>query len=65
MPKLRMEGAFAETSDLLDEIKSVFESVGCDFDECSADENECLDSFGEKVFRLYQIYNEAKEIVEG
>ena len=60
----KLSGAFAEVNDLLDEIKATLDAQGYDFDECAVDENECLNEFGEDVFRLYQLHTEMKSIVE-
>lgn len=66
MPKKpKLAGAFSEIGDLLDEVKATLEAQGYDFDECAVDEDECLNEFGDEVFRLYQLYTEGKTIVEG
>lgn len=62
--KQKMAAAFSEVNDLLDEMKAVLKSHGYDFDECDVDEDECADTFGEDIFRLYQLHKEAKEIAE-
>ena len=62
--KNKLAGAFSEVSDLLDEIKATLEAQGYDFDECSVDENECEENFGDDVFRLYELHKEMKNIVE-
>lgn len=53
-----------ELSEQLDEMKAVLKSHDFDIDECEMDEEDCMDLYGEELFRVYQLLKEIEQIVK-